>query len=895
MPFYMFRSKSRPGSSSHGKGLSDFGLRRRRSTGSKAAAAAAIAVSASTSSGGTASGSGAGTGGGKARDSVHLQVGVSNVGIPNPPPLPENAPSSSVPGFSAPGPITPVASTSSITTMSSTSKGDRKSQLKPPSNAQDLKFSTADRTILEELKANIQAREAQFKIMGVGHTVVGGGKCAGKKYHPYPKNEVPYPRSYDRLTLGVELAHGCYIAQGLGRSAGRIAECHFVGLDIVPLHPNLQNVGSPDLASRITWVQHNFLEVLPFQNEEFDFVHIKRISLGVPEDKWDKLFEEIHRVMKPGGAFEMIEEDLFFPGRRVVEQDDPSTRDDASSVTRRNSSSDRHRASINSHDEMGRLEHVAENSDPAPQTPATIHATLPAASRPGSPTTIKNGEYPNGRADPLSERKPQAPQTMVIIPPHSRSAARPLLHVKTQPTTGAYTDFVGLGGQMHPAMFGSSVSLLGTMGYLTIQDPLVEMIKESKRSRISAVMAPGLGHASSTSSDGHQPNIQPAAKKTKPSPFLLRSLTQTKAPTNPRDHTILAAVWHGMLGSRFVNPTPLSLLTTFLEYHFKDVRTHPPLLYTFPPVPVRAEEESGDESHGLLHSESESDVDGARDVIVPRPKRPRSTKSRKSLSSNSTSSHANESGEVSEEHRWLSMQALLKHKSPYITLDESRAYAYSPSNKSAFHLQKTNDGKMLLSNRISRLPNTTLHIDLRTLNLHLALRAKEVIACSEPMWHWVEKTQADAKAAAVSPSSSRGSRFRSDSIESTLVGSGSDADSSTTDEDTARNAILEMTRDDFDQLLNNFEMDMQDKASVGNALRERFNWQTFPSPILQDRKAFDLACEKYDNWAEQNKIHQPSVQVVHRSRNSFSNSGLVPPTPDSPDSRDHNLINRITP
>ena len=30
-----------------------------------------------------------------------------------------------------------------------------------------------------------------------------------------------------------------------------------IGLDIVPLHPDLQNVGSPDLASRITWVQHN--------------------------------------------------------------------------------------------------------------------------------------------------------------------------------------------------------------------------------------------------------------------------------------------------------------------------------------------------------------------------------------------------------------------------------------------------------------------------------------------------------------------------------------------------------------------------------------------------------------------------------------------------------------
>ena len=60
----------------------------------------------------------------------------------------------------------------------------------------------------------------------------------------------------------------------------------------MPLHPNLQNVASPDLASRITWVQHNLysipslhfieklkfyvysLDGLPFQNEEFDYVYV---------------------------------------------------------------------------------------------------------------------------------------------------------------------------------------------------------------------------------------------------------------------------------------------------------------------------------------------------------------------------------------------------------------------------------------------------------------------------------------------------------------------------------------------------------------------------------------------------------------------------------------------
>jgi hypothetical protein len=36
-------------------------------------------------------------------------------------------------------------------------------------------------------------------------------------------------------------------------------QSHFVGLDIVPLQPDLKRVGSSNLAARISWVQSNFL------------------------------------------------------------------------------------------------------------------------------------------------------------------------------------------------------------------------------------------------------------------------------------------------------------------------------------------------------------------------------------------------------------------------------------------------------------------------------------------------------------------------------------------------------------------------------------------------------------------------------------------------------------
>ena len=77
---------------------------------------------------------------------------------------------------------------------------------------QDAKFSTADRTILEQLKLNIRAREDGFVVKGIGNLVMGGGQCRGKKHHSYPAKQVPYPRSYDKevMDLWVEKKESCF-------------------------------------------------------------------------------------------------------------------------------------------------------------------------------------------------------------------------------------------------------------------------------------------------------------------------------------------------------------------------------------------------------------------------------------------------------------------------------------------------------------------------------------------------------------------------------------------------------------------------------------------------------------------------------------------------------------
>ncbi|KAH7878089.1 uncharacterized protein C8R40DRAFT_1168134 [Lentinula edodes] len=285
-------------------------------------------------------------------------------------------------GIVAPQPFLAKPSSHTASTSGSAAApapGIQKSHSKPNSNfsskssleqhidhqtANNLKFSTADRTILEELKRNISAREAQFIVKGplannsgsdngyrgggLGHDMGGLGVSGGRKHHPFKKEDVPYPRSYDREVLDLDvwetlfyhqicesltwhvfenpptkvLDIGCGTGSWILDCARIWRTCHFVGMDLVPIQPDLQQVGSSDLAHRVTWIQGNFLESLPFPNEEFDFVHIKRISLGVPEDKWDYLFEEILRVMKPGAAFEMIEEDLMFPGGAIRVDDE---------------------------------------------------------------------------------------------------------------------------------------------------------------------------------------------------------------------------------------------------------------------------------------------------------------------------------------------------------------------------------------------------------------------------------------------------------------------------------------------------------------------------------------------------------------------------------------------
>ncbi|EJD52231.1 hypothetical protein AURDEDRAFT_134839 [Auricularia subglabra TFB-10046 SS5] len=159
----------------------------------------------------------------------------------------------------------------------------------------------------------------------------------GRKLHAFPAAKAPYPLCFDREFLDLDVMDHLELVKLKGGTGSMVdftngtprkaldlgcgvspwimeaARLWPVGFDLVPVQINL-SLAHSSIASRVEWVHGNFLtHKLPFADGEFDHVHIRYVSKGVPEDKWDVLFEEVWRVLSPGGSFNLIEEDVMFP------------------------------------------------------------------------------------------------------------------------------------------------------------------------------------------------------------------------------------------------------------------------------------------------------------------------------------------------------------------------------------------------------------------------------------------------------------------------------------------------------------------------------------------------------------------------------------------------------
>ncbi|RDX50325.1 hypothetical protein OH76DRAFT_1482460 [Lentinus brumalis] len=612
----------------------------------------------------------------------------------------------------------------------------------------DVPFSTVDRTILEELGQKMRAREAQFVIR------------SGRKYHAFPADEVPYPRSYDRqmvdmdvwddlwhLQLGGSITMhvfdtpptrvldlGCGTGTWILTAAREWKDTCFVGVDVVPLHPDLLQVGCWDLASRITWVQANFLERLPFPNEEFDYVRLVRVSRGVPEDKWDAFLEEITRVMRPGGAFEMWEEDLHFPGAR--------------------------RESVS----------IIESPDPMqPPTP------------------------PRTDSSHSSEQDRTLPPGAFALPLHRAKAF-----------SYSFDDVT------------------------KVMRPLVEDTRPPLHAMPPTTHAP-------------------------PTPMLLRNLD--RPPMNPHDHSLLETIYAEMHSARFINLEPVSILANMLPLHFKDVRAPPPIVITFPPPPVVPAFDASSSSialdkHSAVMTDSDSD-------------------------DHSHSTETTAPGSFTfPTPKVLHARDMEAGSTPFVGLDTSRYSGLSPaaarrSSDAAVHVSRSpapplhRDAPLPLTHLANPrlvagrnpLPNQTVNFDPRSLNLLLTLRVAEVLGCAEPMWDWVVDFQESVARSAQSggvPRVSEHLTWRPPRRR----------------RHPQHDALMSLTRQEFDALMRRFELDMKNRMYLDAAVEDRLGWAPHTAGTTEERETFDAMCAAWDAYQQRQAAGETIRGRLYPQRNS---------------------------
>ena len=156
-----------------------------------------------------------------------------------------------------------------------------------------------------------------------------------------------------------------------------------------------------------------------------------------------------------------------------------------------------------------------------------------------------------------------------------------------------------------------------------------------------------------------------------------------------------------------------------------------------------------------------------------------------------------------------------------------------------------------IANWFNTLPNQRLRFDLQSLNLHLSMRITEVLACAEAMWEWVCDYQ-DTRSRRGQPHMSK-SNFPSRPT-------AGDADRFSTE-------LVGMSRSEFDVLLTRFELcvlgfrelnsqlitfgrrsDMHDCINMNSRITSALHTPTPTFARTSDRKAFDDACEKWDEY-----------------------------------------------
>ena len=158
---------------------------------------------------------------------------------------------------------------------------------------------------------------------------------------------------------------------------------------------------------------------------------------------------------------------------------------------------------------------------------------------------------------------------------------------------------------------------------------------------------------------------------------------------------------------------------------------------------------------------------------------------------------------------------------------------------------------------LNTLPNQRLKFDLQSLNLHLSTRVTEILACAEAMWEWLCEFQ----------DSQRPHRGQQPHIhkEHSLLRNVHPAERIGTRK--FSNELTGLSRPEFDVLLTRFELcvryflvgvraddlnfgcrDMRDCIDIEARITSACHAPAPMLPLTNERKAFDNACEKWEEY-----------------------------------------------
>ena len=238
--------------------------------------------------------------------------------------------------------------------------------------------------------------------------------------------------------------------------------------------------------------------------------------------------------MKPGAAFEMLEEDLYFPGKRREPE--------AEFI------------------ELERSSKSGSNSGSKPSSPQIKHVDLPAAHIEKSaarPTARTSNGSQKSHLTPVekptsSPRRSSSPK--LFHSPNLSNPSKPSKPTKTSPRPPPLS--------IATMLSTPSAAVSETVAVGKINNP------RTSSSTIRDSNPVSIGHSTSS------PTITVATTPSHTGSFTSLPLVRTaqKAPLNPRDHTVLETIYAEMHAKRFINLAPLAVITNGLSLWFKGTR-----------------------------------------------------------------------------------------------------------------------------------------------------------------------------------------------------------------------------------------------------------------------------------------------------------------------------------